>query len=66
MYTYFEKLSDLAHIPRIKGIVARIDDDAGVDSVENRAVSDPWVFRTEVLELVKRIKFDSNAPFLLI
>jgi hypothetical protein len=37
----FVMLSDLARIPGIKGIRARLYVDAGIDSVEKRAASDP-------------------------
>jgi hypothetical protein len=58
----FVMLSDLARIPGVKGIRARLYVDAGVDSVEKLAASDPKELRTELLEFVKRTKFDGIAP----
>lgn len=46
------KLSDLARIPGVKGIRARLYYDAGVDTVEKMAKWDPAELRTMVVEFV--------------
>lgn len=52
------KLSDLARIPGIKGIRARLYVDAGVDSVEKLAQWEPVAFREMIVEFVDRTGFD--------
>jgi hypothetical protein len=52
------KLSDLARIPGIKGIRARLYVDAGVDTVEKLAACDPKAFREMIVEFVERTGFD--------
>jgi hypothetical protein len=54
----FVKLSDLARIPGIKGIRARLYVDAGVDTVEKLAACDPKAFRKMIVEFVERTGFD--------
>jgi hypothetical protein len=56
------KLSDLARIPGIKSIRARLYHDAGVDTVEKMAGWDPEKLRTMLLEFVERTSFDGIAP----
>ncbi|MGD9147433.1 MAG: DUF4332 domain-containing protein [Anaerolineae bacterium] len=56
------KLSDLAHIPGIKGIRARLYHDAGVDTVEKMAGWDPEELRAMLLEFVERTGFEGIAP----
>jgi hypothetical protein len=58
------KLSDLARIPGIKGIRARLYVDAGVDTVEKLAACDPKAFREMIVEFVERTGFD-GIPTLL-
>jgi len=52
------KLSDLARIPGIKGIRARLYVDAGIDSTEKMAQWDADKFREHVVEFVERTGFD--------
>lgn len=52
------KLSDLARIPGIKGIRARLYVDAGVDSIEKLAQWEPAAFRDMIVAFVKRSGFD--------
>jgi hypothetical protein len=56
------KLSDLARIPGIKGIRARLYYDAGVDSIEKMAEWDPKALRAMLIEFVDKTKFDGVAP----
>lgn len=56
------KLSDLARIPGIKGIRARLYHDAGVDTTEKMAAWDPEDLRGMVAEFVERTGFDGMAP----
>jgi len=56
------KLSDLARIPGIKGIRARLYHDAGVDTVETMAAWEPEAMREMVAEFVERTGFDGIAP----
>ena len=56
------KLSDLARIPGIKGIRARLYHDAGVDSVAKMAGWDPEGLRAMLLEFVERTGFEGIAP----
>ncbi len=58
----FMKLSDLARIPRLKGIRARLYYDAGVDTVERLAEWDPAELRTMLIAYVERTGFDGIAP----
>ena len=52
------KLSDLARIPGVKGIRARLYVDAGVDTIEELAQWEPVAFRKMVVEFVERTGFD--------
>ncbi|UCF59327.1 MAG: DUF4332 domain-containing protein [Candidatus Bathyarchaeota archaeon] len=54
----FVKLSDLARIPGIKGIRARLYFDAGVDTVEKMAEWNPKELREMLIECVERTGFD--------
>jgi len=56
------KLSDLARIPGVKGIRARLYYDAGVDSMEKMAEWDPKALRLMLIEFVERTGFDGIAP----
>jgi predicted flap endonuclease-1-like 5' DNA nuclease len=58
----FVKLSDLARIPGIKGIRARLYFDAGVDTIEKMAEWDPKELRETCIEFVERTGFDGIAP----
>jgi hypothetical protein len=54
----FVKLSDLARIPGVKGIRARLYVDAGADTVAKLAEWDPDELRAMVVEFVKQTGFD--------
>ena len=56
------KLSDLARLPGVKGIRARLYYDAGVDSVEKMAGWDPEPLRLMVTEYVEKTGFDGTPP----
>lgn len=56
------KLSDLARLPGVKGIRARLYHDAGVDTVEKMAHWEPEALRTMVADFVERTNFDGIAP----
>jgi hypothetical protein len=56
------KLSDLARIPGIKRIRARLYHDAGVDTIEKMAAWDPEDMRAMLIEFVERTEFDGIAP----
>jgi predicted flap endonuclease-1-like 5' DNA nuclease len=58
----FVKLSDLARIPGIKSIRARLYHDAGVDTIEKMAHRDPAELRAMLIEFVERTGFDGIAP----
>ena len=60
----FVKLSDLARIPGIKGIRARLYYDAGIDSVEKMASWHPKELRATLIEFVEKTQFDGMAPLL--
>jgi hypothetical protein len=55
------KLSDLARLPGVKGIRARLYYDAGVDPVEKMAIWDPEDLRAMVADFVERTGFDGIA-----
>jgi hypothetical protein len=55
------KLSDLARIPGVKGIRARLYYDAGVDTIAKMAEWDPVDFRAMVVEFVERTRFNGIA-----
>ncbi len=56
------KLSDLARIPGVKGIRARLYHDAGVDTVEKMAQWEPEALREAMIEFVDRTNFEGIAP----
>lgn len=56
------KLSDLARLPGVKGIRARLYYDAGVDSIEKMANWEPEALRTMVIEYVQRMGFEGTPP----
>jgi len=58
----YVKLSDLARIPGIKGIRARLYFDAGVDTIEKMAEWNPRELREMLTEFVERTGFDGIAP----
>ena len=58
----FVKLSDLARIPGLKGIRARLYHDAGVDTVERLAEWDPTELIAMLIAYVERTRFDGIAP----
>ena len=58
----FVKLSDLARIPGLKSIRARLYYDAGVDTVERLAERDPIELRAMLIAYVERTGFDGIAP----
>jgi hypothetical protein len=60
----FVQLSDLARIPGIKSIRARLYHDAGVDTLEKMAHWDPADLRAMLIEFVERTGFDGIAPLL--
>jgi hypothetical protein len=55
-------LSDLARVPGIKGIRARLYYNAGVDRLEKLAESDPAELRSALVEFVEETGFDGIAP----
>ena len=56
------KLADLARIPGLKEIRARLYYDAGVDTVEKLAAWDPVELRDMLIDFVERTGFDGIAP----
>jgi hypothetical protein len=56
------KLSDLARLPGVKGIRARLYYDAGVDCVEKMAAWEPEALRVMVSAYVERTGFDGIPP----
>jgi hypothetical protein len=56
------KLADLARLPGVKGIRARLYYDAGVDTVEEMAAWEPGDLRAMVADFVERTGFDGIAP----
>ena len=54
----FVKLSDLARIPGIKGIRARLYYDAGIDTIEKLAAWDPNVLREKIVAFVEETGFE--------
>ncbi len=52
------KLSDLARIPGVKGVRARLYYEAGIDSVEKIAALEPEEFLDQVVEYVNKSGFD--------
>lgn len=58
----FVKLSDLARLPGLKGIRARLYYDAGVDTVEKLAQWNPEELRTMLAKFVEETGFEGIAP----
>jgi len=56
------RLADLARLPGVKGVRARLYYDAGVDSVERLAAWEPEALRAMLVEYVARTGFDGIAP----
>jgi len=56
------KLSDLARLPGVKGIRARLYYDAGVDSIEKMAIWEPEALRLMVTAFAERTGFDGIPP----
>jgi hypothetical protein len=56
------KLSDLARLPGVKGIRARLYYDAGVDCVEKMVAWEPEALLKMTAEFVERTGFDGIAP----
>jgi len=56
------KVSDLARIPGVKGIRARLYYDAGVDTVEQMACWEPEALRLMAADFVQRTGFEGIAP----
>ena len=57
------RLSDLARIPGLKNIRARLYHKAGVDSIEKLAAWDPEELRAMLIEFVEETGFDGIAPW---
>ncbi len=60
--TEIVKLSDLSRLRGVKGIRARLYYDAGIDTLEKMAISDPEKLRKKIEDFVKKTKFDGIAP----
>lgn len=58
----FVKLSDLARIPGVKAIRARLYYDAGVDTIEKMAAYDPEELRILTTCFVEESGFEGNPP----
>ncbi len=56
------KLSDLARLPGVKGIRARLYYDAGVDCVDKIAACEPEALLTITADFVQRTGFDGIPP----
>ena len=56
------KLSDLARLPGVKGIRARLYYDSGVDCVEKLAAWEPQALLAMTAEFVEKTGFDGVAP----
>ena len=56
------KLSDLARLPGVKGIRARLYYDAGVEYIEKMAGWEPEALRIMVTKYVERTGFDGIPP----
>jgi hypothetical protein len=60
--TELVKLSDLARIPGMKGIRARLYYNAGVDTLEKLANWEPGALQVMLADFVERTNFDGIAP----
>jgi hypothetical protein len=58
----FVKLSDLARIPGLKAIRARLYYDAGLDTLDKIAQWDPEEMRAMLIDFVERTGFEGIAP----
>jgi len=58
----FVNLSDLARLPGVKGIRARLYYDAGVNSVEGLALWEPEALRRMLADFVERTGFEGTPP----
>lgn len=58
----FVKLSDLARLPGVKAIRARLYYDSGIDTLEKMAKWDPEAMRLMLIEFVEKTGFDGIAP----
>jgi hypothetical protein len=58
----FVKLSDLARLPGVKAIRARLYYDAGIDTLEKLAKWEPEAMRLKLIEFVEKTGFDGIAP----
>ena len=58
----FVKLSDLARLPGVKAIRARLFYDAGIDTLEKMAQWDPEEMRLMLIAFVEKTGFDGIAP----
>ena len=58
----FVKLSDLARLPGVKAIRARLYHDAGIDTLEKMAQWDPEEMRLMLIAFVEKTGFDGIAP----
>lgn len=58
----FVKLSDLARLPGLKSVRARLYYDAGVDTVEVLATWEPQALRQMLADYITRSGFDGIAP----
>ena len=56
------KLSDLARLPGVKGILTRLYYDAGVDSIEKIAGWEPEALQRLISEFVEQTGFDGVPP----
>lgn len=56
------KLSDLARIPGVKGIRARLYHDAGVDTMQKLAACEPEALEALTTEFVERTGFEGIPP----
>ncbi len=56
------RLSGLARIPGIKGVRTRLYHDAGIDTIEKLAHSDPQELRKRLVEFVQQTGFNGIAP----
>jgi hypothetical protein len=58
------KLSDLARIPGVKDIRARLYYEAGVDNIEELSAWDPEELRAMLVDFVEETSFEGIAPWL--
>jgi hypothetical protein len=58
----FVKLSDLARIPGVKGVRARLYYELGIDSVEKMGNLDVEELRNQAIDYVERSNFDGIPP----